>query len=80
MREHLGFLKTSSTVVKVAAWIFLFFGAVGSFYIFSGNVPGKTVLDGVVNLVLAVFFFFLFYIIAKIAELLMKIINEIKKE
>ena len=80
MREHLGFLKTSSTVVKIAAWIFLFFGTVGSLFIFSGNVPGKTVLDGVVNLALAVFFFFLFYVIAKIAELLMKIINEIKKE
>jgi len=26
MREHLGFLKTSSVVVKTAAWIFLFLG------------------------------------------------------
>ena len=29
MREHLGFLKVSSAVVKVAAWIFLFLGIVG---------------------------------------------------
>jgi hypothetical protein len=26
MREHSGFLKTSSAVVKIAAWIFLFLG------------------------------------------------------
>ena len=80
MREHLGFLKVSSVVVKAAAWIFLFLGVIGSTYIFLGQVPAKTVLDGIVNLVAAVFFFFLFYIIAKMAELLIKIINEIKKE
>jgi hypothetical protein len=80
MREHLGFLKTSSAVVKVAAWIFLFLGTVGSIYIFLGHVSGKTFLDGIVNLALSAFFFFFFYIIAKIADLLVKIINELKKE
>jgi hypothetical protein len=80
MREHLGFLKASSTVVKVAAWIFLFLGVVGSIYIFLGRITGKTALDGLVNLTLSVFFFFFFYLIAKIADLLIKIINEIKKE
>ena len=80
MREHLGFLKTSSTVVKVAAWIFLCLGVIGGVYIFLGRIPGKTVLDGLVNLILSVFFFFFFYLIAKIADLLIKIINEIKKE
>lgn len=80
MREHLGFLKTSSTVVKIAAWIFLLLGILGSIYIFLGKVPDKTALDGTVNLAAAIFFFFFFYIIAKIAELLIKIINEIKKE
>ena len=80
MREHLGFLKVSSAVVKAAAWIFLFLGVIGSSYIFLGQMSGKTILDGVVNLVAAIFFFFFFYIIAKIAELLIKIINEIKKE
>ncbi|MFH1458428.1 MAG: hypothetical protein ABIG31_04595 [Candidatus Omnitrophota bacterium] len=77
MREHLGFLKTSSAVVKVAAWIFLFFGIFGSIYIFLGKVMGKSAVDGLVNLMVAVFFFFLFYIIAKIADLLVKIIHEI---
>lgn len=80
MREHLGFLKTSSVVVKVAAWIFLSMGVVGSLAIFFGKVAGKGRLEGAVNLALAVFFFFLFYLIAKIADLLVKIIHEIKKE
>lgn len=80
MHEHLGFLKTSSFVVKVAAWIFLFVGVIGSLYIFSGRLPGKTNLEGVVNLSVAVFFFFFFYIIAKIADLLVKIIHKIMQE
>jgi len=80
MREHLGFLKTSSVVVKTAAWIFLFLGIVGSLNIFLGRLPGKTKLEAAVNLGAAVFFFFLFFLIAKIADLLIKIINEIKKE
>lgn len=80
MREHLGFLKASSAVVKVAAWIFLFLGLIGSIHIFLGRVAGKTNLDGAIDLAASVFFFFLFYLIAKIADLLIKIINEIKKE
>lgn len=80
MREHLGFLKTSSTVVKITAWIFLFFGLIGGIAQILGKVPGKTVGDGVIVLVVFIFLFFFFYIIAKIAELLIKIINEIKKE
>ncbi|KPK98518.1 MAG: hypothetical protein AMJ95_03930 [Omnitrophica WOR_2 bacterium SM23_72] len=77
MREHLGFLKASSAVVKIAAWIFLFLGIFASIYFFSGKVTGKSPVEAVVNLLLAVFFFFLFYIIAKIADLLVKIIHEI---
>ena len=41
MREHLGFLKTSSAVVKVAAWIFLFLGGIGGVSIIFGLVPGN---------------------------------------
>jgi len=80
MREHLGFLKTSSAMVKVAAWIFLLLGVVGGIGILSGRVPNKTTLDGIMVLGFFVFFFFFLYIIAKIADLLIKIINEIKKE
>lgn len=83
MKEHLGFLQTSSAVVKIAAWIFLFLGVIGGIYIFLGRVAGKTAVDGVINLALGVVFFSLFYLIAKIADLLVKMIHEIhglKKE
>ncbi|MFZ2602609.1 MAG: hypothetical protein WAX79_01245 [Candidatus Omnitrophota bacterium] len=83
MKEHLGFLKTSSAVVKVAAWIFLFLGVVGSVYIFLGRVPGRANIDGLINLAICIFLFFFLFVIAKIADLLVKIINEIheiKKE
>ncbi len=80
MREHLGFLKVSSAVVKVAAWIFLFIGVFGSIYIILGRIPDRSVLDGVVNLAVSAFFFFFLFLIAKIADLLTKIINEIKKD
>ena len=77
MREHLVFLETSSAAIKLAAWIFLFLG-VGSMLLFiSGRMPGKTVQDALINLVVSVFFFFFLYLIAKIADLLIKIINEI---
>lgn len=80
MREHLGFLKTSSSVVKIAAWIFLFFGVVGGLTILFGHVPGNPRWMGLIVLAMYVFFFFFFFLIAKIADLLIKIINEIKKE
>lgn len=80
MREHLGFLKTSSAVVKIAAWIFLFLGLAGAISLFLGLVPGNPRWMGLVILAVYVFAFFFFYLIAKIAELLIKIINEIKKE
>jgi len=79
MRRHISFLETSSAVVKMAAWIFLLFGIIGSTYIFLGRIAGKTALEGLVNLCASIFFFFLFYLIAKIADLLVKIINEIHK-
>lgn len=80
MREHLGFLKTSSAVVKVAAWIFLFLGASSGVAIILKKVPGYSSWMGLGVLAIYVFFFFFFYLIAKIADLLIKIINEIKKE
>jgi len=77
MKEHLGFLKTSSAVVKIAAWISLFLGIVGGVLTFSGRVPNMSNLEGLVNLAVAIFFFFFLYVIAKIADLLVKIIHEI---
>jgi len=80
MRQHLGFLKVSSAVVKVAAWIFLLLGISGSILIIAGKVADKSPLEGLINLAVAVFLFFFFFLIAKIADLLIKIINQINKE
>lgn len=81
MREHLGFLKASSVVVKVGAWLFLIIGILASVNIFAGvMMPQGPRWSGVVVLAVYVFFFFFLYLIAKIADLLVKIINELKKE
>ena len=80
MREHLGFLETSSVVVKVAAWIFLLLGIIGGTAIMMGLVPTSPRWSGFVLLALYAFFFFFCFLIAKMADLLIKIINEIKKE
>lgn len=80
MREHLGFLKTSSVAVKVAAWIFLFLGLFGGIAILMGKVPAYPPVTGFAVLAGYAFMFFFLYLIAKIADLLIKIINEIKKE
>lgn len=80
MREHLGFLKASSLVVKTAGWVFLLLGIIGATSVALGRVPGVDSWMSVVVLALYTFFFFFCYLIAKIADLLIKIINEIKKE
>lgn len=80
MREHLGFLKISSAVVKIAAWIFLFLGVVGGISIIFGLAPGSQRWMGGIILAIYAFFFFFFYLIAKMADLLIRIIKEIKKE
>jgi hypothetical protein len=80
MREHLGFLKISSVVVKTAAWIFLFFGLIGGISVVLGKVPGYPRWMGLVLFVIYAFSFFFLFLIAKIADLLIKIIHELKKE
>lgn len=80
MRQHLGFLKASSIVVKAAAWIFLFFGMVGGSSLLLGLVPHNPRWMGIIVLAFYIFMFFFFYLIAKIADLLVKIINEITKQ
>jgi hypothetical protein len=47
---------------------------------FTGRLPGKTIQDALINLAAGAFLFFFLHLIAKIADLLIKIINEIKKE
>ena len=80
MREHLGFLKTSSVVVKTAAWIFLCLGLIGGVSIIFQLAPGYPRWMGLIILAIYAFLFFFLFLIAKIADLLIKIINEIKKE
>ncbi|MBU0503867.1 MAG: hypothetical protein ABH882_02020, partial [Candidatus Omnitrophota bacterium] len=80
MREHLGFLKTSSVVVKIAAWVFLFLGLTGGISLFFGVIPGNPRWMGAVILVIYSFFFLFFYLVARLADLLIQVIKEIKKE
>lgn len=80
MREHLGFLRTSSAVVKVAAWIFLFLGVVGGISIILGLAPPNPRWLGVIVLAIYAFLFFFLFLIAKIADLLIKIISTIGKD
>jgi hypothetical protein len=80
MRQHLNFLKVSSAVVKVAAWIFLFLGLVGGASLLFGRIAGNPRWMGAVILAFYLFIFFFFYFIAKIADLLIKIVNVINKE
>jgi hypothetical protein len=80
MREHLGFLKVSSVAVKVAAGFVLFMGVLGGISLFSGAMPGYSRWVGVIVLVSYVFVSFFLYFTAKIADLLIKIFNETKKE
>ena len=79
MQEHLGFLRTSSAVVKIAAWVFLFLGLVGFASLFLQNVALEQRLVNLSAAALYVLFFFLLFLIAKIADLLIKIINTIQK-
>jgi len=80
MREHLGFLKTSSAVVKIAAWIFLFLGLLSGISILLGAVSDQPRWMGAIIIAVYAFLFFFLFLMAKIADLLIKIINEIKKE
>jgi hypothetical protein len=80
MREHLGFLKTSSAVVKIAAWIFLLLGTIGGIATMAGMIAPYPRWFGLVILATYAFFFFFLFLIAKLADLMMKIINYIHKD
>ena len=80
MQKHLSFLKVSSAVVKIAAWIFLFLGLLGGVSLLLGAAPGNPRWMGGIILAFYVFVFFFLFLTAKIADLLVKIINEIKKD
>ncbi len=78
MQKHLGFLRFSSAVVKVAGWIFLFLGILGGVSLLLGASAGSPRWMGVVILAFYVFVFFFLFLTAKIADLLVKIIDKLK--
>jgi hypothetical protein len=80
MRKYLGFLTCSSVVVKITAWIFLFFGILGALSLLSGRMAGNPRWVGIVVLVFYTFVFFFFFLVAKIADILVKIIDQTQKE
>jgi hypothetical protein len=79
MRKYLFFLRCSSIVIKVAAWIFLFLGIIGSLSLFLGRIPGNPRWVGFVILIFYSFMFFFLFCVAKIADILTQIINETHK-
>jgi hypothetical protein len=80
MRKYIFFLKCSSVVVKITAWILLFLGIAGAVNLFSGASQGAPRWAGAVILVLYAFFFGVLFLIAKLADILVEVINTIQKE
>jgi len=76
MRKYLNYLKYSSVVIKFAAWIFLFFGIMGSIPLFLGRVSDSPRLAGVFFLLFYSFLFFLIFTIGKICDILSRMISE----
>jgi hypothetical protein len=79
MREELKFLKISSAILKVASWIFLFLGLSGGLSVLLGRVPEYPRWLGLVLAAAYSFIFFVLYIIAKVVELLIKIIDRLRE-
>jgi ABC-type spermidine/putrescine transport system permease subunit I len=80
MRKHILFLKCSSVTVKIVAWIFLLLGILGAVSLFSGSLTNQPRWMGVVVLVFYSFMFFIFILIAKMADILVKLINAAEAE
>ena len=80
MHKYLFFLKCSSVVIKVAAWIFLFFGVVGSISLFSGKLPDNPRWIGFLVLAFYLFIFFFFFLVAKMADILAGIVETGRKD
>lgn len=79
MRKYIFFLKCSSVVVKVAAWIFLCLGIAGAATLFFGAVQDNPRWVGAALLIFYLFLFSLLFLIAKIADILVKVITAIEK-
>lgn len=80
MEKNIFFLRCSSAVVKVTAWVFLFLGILGGVSLILGAVPGNPRWMGVIILAFYCFVFFFLFFTAKMADLLIRIINQSKVE
>lgn len=80
MRKYILPLKVSSIVVKVIAWIILLLGVMGAVSMFTGTVPGNPRWMGAIILIVYLIFFGVLFFIAKIADILVKVINAVQKE
>jgi len=80
MRKYIFFLKYSSVAVKVVAWIILLLGLFGAITLFLGADPNNPRWLGLVILVSYLFLFAFLFLIAKIADILVKIIGLIQKD
>jgi len=67
-------------VVKIAAWIILFLGISGAASLFLGSLPNQPRWVGVLVLVFYSFLFLFLILVAKLADILVKVINTIQKE
>ncbi|MCX5697942.1 MAG: hypothetical protein NTU54_08275 [Candidatus Omnitrophica bacterium] len=76
-----GLLKVSSAVIKIAAWIFLLMGLVASTFIML-RYTGQEIprLMGPVVLIIYVLVFFFLHLVAGIADLLLKLSEQCKRE
>jgi len=80
MRQNIPFLKTSSVVVKITAWIFLVLGIIGGVTVLLGLVPDNPRWLGLIVLAVYAFSFFFLYLVARMSDILVEIIKEVKKE
>ena len=81
MRRQISFLKISSAVVKVAAWIFLLIGIIaGGVVIFGKGSTDIPRLMGPVVLAVYLLLFFFLYLIASTADVVAELYNQSKKE
>jgi len=80
MGKYIIFLKCSSVVVKIAAWISLFLGVMSIVTIISGSQANNLRWIGIAISLFYLFAFFFLFLIAKIADILVKIINIVQKE
>jgi len=78
MRKYIGFLKISSIVVKILAWIFLCLGILTGVFVFYRPPPGYTWISGAFAFGVYSFIAFLFYLLGTLLSVVAKIINKIE--